>query len=557
MDLIVENEGETAFLDLCLSTLTDAPRESITGLRLLRDGRYINTGPGRFTKDMDELASPYLTGVFDELMSGPIRFHAIWETDRGCPFKCGFCYWGDDSRGVKARVGLDRLELEMDWFVAHGIELLYIADSNFGWLDRNKIVAHGLVARAREHGFPTKVMTTWAKNANDKVFETAQILNSAGLCYPITMSYQSLDAEALRNIKRSNIALPRTRELRTKYVANNMSTYTDLLIGVPGETVASFLNGIEDVITYGEHDQIQIYPIRILPNTDMARAEYIEEHKIKTVWVPLLTKHGALVDDDPVPEKEEIIVETATMTQADWRRQVECTWFVQSFFCLKSAYFVLLFLNAHTGARITDFTTFFLDRLRRGDDLPVLRRELRRVDQFLDSLLGGLPTVDTSDLDIPAVQWPVEEATFIALALARDDFYRELRVIVDEFVAAQGTRCERALLDDVFAYQRARVVNPSGPAETELTFAWNLPAFYRAAMLLEPEPLERRTVTMRVRATTTYATLRDFAQLQVWYGRQGKRFYYDITDDASPHADTAAAFQPGHSDDLAVPTIST
>ncbi len=165
--------------------------------------------------------------------------------------------------------------------------------------------------------------------------------------------------------------------------------------------------------------------------------------------------------------------------------------------------------------------------------------------------------MDTSDLDIPAVQWPVEEATFIALALARDDFYRELRVIVDEFVAAQGTRCERALLDDVFAYQRARVVNPSGPAETELTFAWNLPAFYRAAMLLEPEPLERRTVTMRVRATTTYATLRDFAQLQVWYGRQGKRFYYDITDDASPHADTAAAFQPGHSDDLAVPTIST
>src|SRR3990167_2286584 len=27
----------------------------------------------------------YLTGTFDELMAGPIRFHAIWETDRGCP----------------------------------------------------------------------------------------------------------------------------------------------------------------------------------------------------------------------------------------------------------------------------------------------------------------------------------------------------------------------------------------------------------------------------------------------------------------------------------------
>ena len=560
VDIIVANEGETAFLDLCLAQASGAPPDAITGLHFLRDGAYIQTGPGRFTKDMDELASPYLTGIFDELMAGPIQFHAIWETDRGCPFKCGFCYWGDDTRGVKARVGLDRLEGEMDWFIQHEIELLYIADSNFGWLDRNKIVARGLAERALEHGFPKKVMLTWAKNANEKVFETAQILNTAGLCYPITMSYQSLDAEALRNIQRSNIALPRTKELRTKYVANNMSTYTDLLIGIPGETVTSFLNGMEDVVAYGEHDQIQVYPIRMLPNTDMARAEYIEKHRIKTVWVPLLTKHGGLVESDPVQEMEEIIVETATMSSGDWKRQLEATWFIQSFFCLKSAYFVCLFLNVHLGARIVDFGVYFLERLRRGIDLPLLKREIQRVDRFVASFLEGRPAVDTSDLDLPAVQWPIEEATFIALALSRDAFYRELRVIVDEFVRTQGKACEAELLDEVFAYQRARVVNPAGPAQTELFFEWDLPAFFGAAMHLEPIALVRESATMHLHANVAYSTLHDFARFHVWYGRQGKRFYYDATSGSMAAAGqmiTAATPSSARAAGVAVPTIST
>jgi radical SAM superfamily enzyme YgiQ (UPF0313 family) len=556
VDVVVANEGETAFLDLCLATANGTPLDGITGLHFLRDDAYIQTGPGRFTKDMDELASPYLTGVFDELMAGPVQFHAIWETDRGCPFKCGFCYWGDDTRGVKARVGLERLELEMDWFIKQEIELLYIADSNFGWLERNKIVAHGLVERALRHGFPKKVMLTWAKNANEKVFETAQILNTAGLCYPITMSYQSLDTEALRNIQRSNIALPRSKELRTRYVANNMSTYTDLLIGIPGETVTSFLNGIEDVITYGEHDQIQIYPIRILPNTDMARAEYIETHRIKTVWVPLLTKHGAPIDSDPVAEMEEIIVETSTMSREEWRRQLEVTWFIQSFFCLKSAYFVCLFLNLHLGARIVDFAVYFLERLRRQNDLPLLKKEIERVDRFVESFLEGRPTVDTSGLDVPALQWPIEEVTFIALAVSRDAFYKELRIIVDEFVKVCGKSCEPSLLDAVFAYQRARIVNQNGPAETELSFEWNLPAFFAAAMRLEPIAIANEPATLQVHENVSYATLQEFARFHVWYGRQGKRFYYDATlNSIGGHERWSAAGDSRQT--VAVPTIST
>ena len=55
----------------------------------------------------------------------------------------------------------------MDWFSKNKIELLYIADSNFGWVEQDNIVAQGLVERAAKYGYPKKVVLTWAKNPND------------------------------------------------------------------------------------------------------------------------------------------------------------------------------------------------------------------------------------------------------------------------------------------------------------------------------------------------------------------------------------------------------
>jgi len=93
VDVLVSNEGEKTFLEVCLAKLHGSGLQSVEGVHFMSNGACVETAPRPFTKDMDELASPYLTGVFDELMSGPIKFHAIWETDRGCPFLCGFGFY--------------------------------------------------------------------------------------------------------------------------------------------------------------------------------------------------------------------------------------------------------------------------------------------------------------------------------------------------------------------------------------------------------------------------------------------------------------------------------
>ena len=45
-------------------------------------------------KNLDEIPSPYLTGLCDKLLAE--NFIPMVETKRGCPFKCTFCESGDD-----------------------------------------------------------------------------------------------------------------------------------------------------------------------------------------------------------------------------------------------------------------------------------------------------------------------------------------------------------------------------------------------------------------------------------------------------------------------------
>ena len=46
-------------------------------------------------KSLDEIPSPYLTGILDEFFDG--RLVPMIQTNRGCPFSCTFCVDGSAS----------------------------------------------------------------------------------------------------------------------------------------------------------------------------------------------------------------------------------------------------------------------------------------------------------------------------------------------------------------------------------------------------------------------------------------------------------------------------
>src|SRR6185503_10105650 len=96
-------------------------------------------------RDLAQIASPFLDGTFDALYATHRdRFGAaVLETNRGCPFACTFCDWGQATQSRVHELPFDRVAAELDWVARSGLGYLYIVDANFGIRPRDiEIIRH-------------------------------------------------------------------------------------------------------------------------------------------------------------------------------------------------------------------------------------------------------------------------------------------------------------------------------------------------------------------------------------------------------------------------------
>ena len=100
----------------------------------IKDGNYVKTATSIRKTNLQQIPSPYLTGVFDDffIRYPHYNFMPVWETHRGCPYHCTFCDLGADYYNKVYVFETDRLLKEIDWFSKHKIEYIAIADANFG-----------------------------------------------------------------------------------------------------------------------------------------------------------------------------------------------------------------------------------------------------------------------------------------------------------------------------------------------------------------------------------------------------------------------------------------
>ena len=97
IDIAVVNEGEEIFENVLLERVNDIPDYSkINGIILNDSNDILRTPSHPRMKNLDVIPSPYLTGFFEKLMTDypDVKFHATWESNRGCAFRCSFCDGG-------------------------------------------------------------------------------------------------------------------------------------------------------------------------------------------------------------------------------------------------------------------------------------------------------------------------------------------------------------------------------------------------------------------------------------------------------------------------------
>lgn len=529
IDIVVHKEGERTFLKI-MEAYPNRDWAGIAGVSYIDDsGTFHTTEVGSRILDLDQIPSPFLNGAFDALMAAhpEISWITTWETNRGCPFQCTFCDWGSATAAKVTRFELDRLKHEIDWFGENRISYVYCADANFGILKRDVEIAEYLAKTKKSTGSPNRVFVQGTKNATERAYETQKILHEAGLSKGVTLSMQSVDAQTLSDIKRDNISLKTYMELQQRFTRDRILTYTDMIIGLPGETYESFANGVDALIDSGQHNRINFNNLAILPNAEMGHPDYQKRYGLVTITSEIVNLHGIpQISDDDVPEMQDLVIATNTMPAADWRRTRMFTWMVSllHFDKLLQIPLVLLRKYADVGYRDAIESILAIDPAEYpilGEMRGVLDRQAIAIEN------GGVEFIHAPEW--LGIYWYPDEYVFIKLTAEGklDRFYEESERLLGRLLENSGSDMPAAALHDAVQLNRAILKQPGALGDVMVRMQYDVVKCYRDVLEGKAADLRKTPTVMRInRSKWCWPTLDTWAQQVVWVGNQSGDYVY-------------------------------
>ena len=532
VDMTMHGEGELIFEETLIKYFNRQPLYNILGTSVRdRDNRekiHFNKKRERM-HNYSIIPSPYLEGTLEDLFKKyNYKWTPTWETNRGCPFKCTFCDWGSATAAKLRNFEEERLYKEIDYFSEKKIDLVFGADANFGILKRDKDLALKFAENKKKYGYPNKFAVCFTKNSTEKVFEVAKIFNDVGIQRGVTISTQSMDEGTLKNIKRDNIKMDFFKSLQRKYVEAGISTYTELILPLPGETYKTWKQGINQLIDSSQHSGLIVYNVNVMPNAELGDKNYIEKYKIKTVDIPLFQAHSAKSLDEDITEYEPIVVSTYSMPTPEWKKTYKFTVFVQAFHFLGLLQAMSVIIKNKYGITYSEFFELLINYGEKNKE-SFLNKELNYIEEILDRMISGKSSHAQYVDGFEEIQWPPEEALFLRTIENFDLFYEEVyKILTKKF---QKTDEDKVFLDDLISYQKKLVVHYRDTKETTLKLRYNFHEHFKDLLIGKTSQLKSGNFTYSFKPKKDYSKEKKlFSREVVWYGRKGGKFFHSVNN---------------------------
>ena len=510
IDVLTHGEGEVIFYKLLCAV---SQGKDFLGIEdtSFRDGDKIIRNPKGPKADLSDFPSPYDRGYFDYIVNDPglsdVQFDTVMETNRGCPYGCLYCSWAKNGRVIRS-FSMEKVKAEILWMAKHKISFCMCADANFGMLERDREITDYLIEIKKKYGYPEKFETFSEKNKSKAAFEINLKLDSCGLNRGVSVAVQSMSPEVMRIIGRKNLTFESLRDQLKMYRENGMYTYTDLILGLPGETFESFCNGLFDVIEAGQHFAINVNCCEFLPNTPMYSEEVVNKYKIKTIKSSFCQNHSYITDNSLLGSRSDIIIETSTLSSDEWKACVRLSTLVKSFHCLGLLRFISVYLRK---ARDISYREFYLRIFDKAENEGgIIRRILDEVCGSLDGFVEGKGNLNYTNPEFGDIYWPFEEAMFFNCVSEIDDFYSYVSDIVSVYKDEK--------LNDLIKFQKEMVTLYSKPPKT-VRFKYDWPDYF-SDIFDESyiQPVERNTTVSFEKSR--YDNFADYAREIVWFGKR-------------------------------------
>lgn len=257
-------------------------------------------------------------------------FWSLYETSRGCPYRCSYCDWGGGTYTKTVKKPFATVLSELEWLSKNKCYLIGITDANFGIFDIDITIAEYINSYHEKYGYPKRMNIENAKNHPERVAKITKIFAAAGMLELYRISIQSINDEIKKNIDR--IDIPFKKQLRIfkelQSTIRNLPIKVETIMGLPGATIKSHMIEIDTVLEAGLSVP-RPSTWMLLPESPAYSPEYRKQFKIETVKkynmsYPWALKKNLKVDEGVYSMETfynlsvESVVGTYSYSKQDW-----------------------------------------------------------------------------------------------------------------------------------------------------------------------------------------------------------------------------------------------
>ena len=325
IDIYVPVEGEIGFANVIKKALEVKSKDEFRNKMLekpidgcltrLKNGKLqYSTAPIR-TKQLDEIPSPYTTGILDEFFDGKLA--PMIQTNRGCPFSCTFCVDGSDLVNKINSFSIERVKEELHYIakrVTPNIHSMHISDLNFGMYPQDLEVCESIKEIQEKYNFPKYVKVTSGKNKKEKIIAAIKKLGSSAA---MAMSVQSMDPQVLSNVRRDNISSEELIALGPALKEEGLRTVSDVILGLPGESYASTIQTIKDLV-HADIDWINVWTLMLLDGSELNTPKERKRWDLKSKFRIIPRDFVKLNNGTVVTEIEEVGIGSNTLSYDEY-----------------------------------------------------------------------------------------------------------------------------------------------------------------------------------------------------------------------------------------------
>ena len=241
-DYTVSGEGDLSVPKLLSEIISSKSKKS--------DRVIISQSP-----DLTLIHSPYLDGIID-----PAEYEgALWELARGCPFKCAYCYESKGEKTVRL-FPMERIKAELDLFAKKKIPQVFVLDPTYNINKKRALELLRLIAKKTPDTF-------YYFEARAELMDRELAREFTRIPCALQIGLQSANEETLKLVNRP---FDKKKFCKGLSILNEegVTFGLDLIFGLPGESFASFRNGIDFAISQYPNN-LEIFCLSVLPGTDL------------------------------------------------------------------------------------------------------------------------------------------------------------------------------------------------------------------------------------------------------------------------------------------------